>query len=157
MNWDATMGVGTVVSVILATFAVYLAFGANRTASKALTTDSLIRLEELVAKHDQIYFALRPGGKWSDGIQMAAGAEEWAPLEDYMGFFELLNILLDEGTLPKHYVESTFRYRYENIVHYDWIRQHKLVDERSDWVQFINLGRKLGVTVDEGGSLHYSE
>jgi hypothetical protein len=62
--------------------------------------NSWLKLEEMSRHYDGIHLKLRPGGEWraQDVHGRCIGPKnhvEWAAVEDYMGFFEHIKILLD--------------------------------------------------------------
>jgi hypothetical protein len=88
---------------------------------------------------------LRTGGKWAKTGAGPVTAEDWAAVEDYMGFFEHCELLMRNGSLDTASFKALFGYRVENIIQNDVIVQAKLDRERDDWKLFISLLDRLGL------------
>lgn len=107
----------------------------------------LLELERMSAAYDKTHLRLRPGGDWADGATAPANAQEWAELEDYMGFFEHCELLIEARTLQLNHFRRLFGYRVRNIVNNKTIVQEKLVKRGADWTAFRDLAGCLGITL----------
>ena len=67
-------------------------------------------------------------------------------LEDYMGFFEHCEVLMQQGSLDPRVFRSLFGYRLENILENKLIVKEKLIDERNYWQLFWALLQRLRLT-----------
>jgi hypothetical protein len=107
----------------------------------------LLELERMSATYDKTHIRLRPGGDWSDRVTGPASAQEWADLEDYMGFFEHCELLIKAGILEQNHFNRLFGYRLRNIVANETRVEAKLVKEGSDWTDFRSLARRINITL----------
>ena len=105
----------------------------------------LLELERMSTDHNKIHLRLRPGGDWADGKTLPNSPAEWAELEEYMGFFEHCELLIQSGSLDASSFARLFGYRVKNIVANDSIVQTKLVDEGKHWKDFRSLASRLGL------------
>jgi hypothetical protein len=69
--------------------------------------------------------------------------DEWADVEKYMGIFERINILINEGILDIDTVDELYGYRIINIAANEVVRKEKLEDRRDYWQEFIELYEKI--------------
>jgi len=153
MAWREVVDVATLISGSAAFGALVVAIRSNQMTSKAIEADVLLRLEGVVAAHARAYSLLRPSGAWGDAKAGPNTGEEWEMVDEYMGFFEILNTLVEQKILSVQHVKDFYEYRYDNIISNDLIRREKLVHERNDWGGFLRLGEKLGLIVDEDGNV----
>ena len=105
----------------------------------------LLELERMSASHEKTHIRLRPGGPWSDGVSLPKSSSEWAELEDYMGFFEHCELLIESGSLEFSSFQRLFGYRVKNIAANRSIVQAKLIDEGKHWNDFRKLAFRLGI------------
>jgi hypothetical protein len=105
----------------------------------------MLEIERMIALHDPVHQRLRPGGSWSTPDTGPAKHAEWSELEDYMGFFEHCELLLQAGSLQQQSFKAIFRYRIVNIMANKTIVQAKLVKERKYWHLFLELLDRLGI------------
>ena len=114
-------------------------------SAKVAEGQFLLELEKMVTSHDDVHLKLRPGGAWTEG-QSPATAEEWAKLEDYMGFFEHCELLIQDGSLSEKRFANIFDYRLRNILANKAICAAKLMsNERPSWELFIALCKRFGL------------
>jgi len=113
--------------------------------SKKITRgEFLLRLEEFFSQHIETHMRLRPGGEWSDGVTGPKNASEWGPVERYMGLFERIQVLIDDGIIDLATIDKLYGYRVFNIVENDVIRKTKLEGARAEyWQGFIKLWQGL--------------
>ena len=62
-----------------------------------------------------------------------------------MGLFERIYYFIQDELIDKEAVVRFYRYRVENIVANNTIKQAKLTDERKYWTDFIKLCELLDV------------
>jgi len=104
-----------------------------------------LELERMIQTHDTVHTKLRPGGEWSSQDSGPDTKEEWAKVEEYMGFFEHSELLIRAGVLQEEVFEVIFGYRLDNILHNRLIVIEKLIGRRRKyWELFIALCRRLG-------------
>jgi len=103
----------------------------------------MLELERMTAAHDPVHIRLRPGGIWSEASKGPASGEEWAEVDDYMGFFEHCELLLRERALDLTSFKALFEYRIRNITANSRIVDAKLIDEKASWTLFLELLDRL--------------
>jgi len=139
LNLEDWRNLATIVAATIA--AVSLWSGARQLRKNALTNHGqfLLELEKMSQNHDEVHNKLRPGGEWDDGISGPEASDEWSRLEDYLGFFEICEILIQDGSISEDKFKVLFEYRLSNIVSNQTIVTAKLVNEREDWKTFSKL------------------
>jgi hypothetical protein len=139
----------TGVSVALAGAGVFVAArGAGRQLSAQARTargQFLLDLDSAFGAHEAIHVKLRgkpANHRWWAGT--SPSEEEWAAVEAYMGLFERVWALVQDGSIEIEVVERLYGYRLANIVRNDTIRG-KLERLRTarDWIDLIELWRAL--------------
>jgi hypothetical protein len=154
----------TLIGVLVASFAliftaiqVYLNRQQLRLNTKQLHTNTEVnrgnfwlKLEEMSRHYDDVHLKLRPGGDWAGQGKQGEykgpkGNDEWAVVEDYMGFFEHLKIMLDRELIDKPTFKKIFAYRLRNIVGNPIIVEVKLKERGGGWTYFIQLLRELEI------------
>jgi hypothetical protein len=96
------------------------------------------------------YFALhtrmrdreRQGRWWKDSSAPASNCD-WAELEQYMGLFERMWVLIDQGLLDLDVVDRLYAYRIGLVVRHDDIYERKLAAQADGWKDFLCLWRAL--------------
>ena len=106
----------------------------------------LLGLQERFRDHDPVHLSLRdrPGDyQWWAGDEPTR--TEWAAIEAYMGLFERVWMLVQQGLLEVETVDRLYGYRIRNIVKNDSIRAAQLDNpiRARDWVDFVELWRAL--------------
>ncbi len=104
----------------------------------------MLELERMIALHDPVHIRLRPGGDWSTHDSGPADAAEWSELEDYMGFFEHCELLLQAGSLKLQSFKALFGYRVANIMQNNRIVRAKLQEEEEVLAPIPRATRPLG-------------
>jgi len=128
LSLEQWSNVATIVGAIVGMAAlVYAAFQLKHssTTSKGLF---LLDLEKMSNTHNKVHIRLRPGGDWAQNNKGPINHEEWAELEDYMGFFELCDRF-----------KQMFGYRVNNILANETIQDTKLKKEKDSWELFLKL------------------
>jgi hypothetical protein len=108
-----------------------------------------LEIERMLASHDRTHLRLRPGGDWFGAERGPATVEEWGQVEDYMGLFEHCEILIQSGLLDPTKYKRLFGYRIENILANPVIVREKLLKEKSGWVDFLMLVKRLHLVVPD--------
>ena len=109
----------------------------------------ILDLKQMLDTHRVVHRRLRPGEIWhgADG-QLPATAQEWCDLEEYMGFFEHCEILIQDGSLDLDNFIDMFSYRVHNIVSNPKIVEAKLTGpERASWELFLKLCNRLKIRI----------
>jgi len=136
--------VGSVVGATALVFAAYQL----RHAGKVAEGQFLLELEGLLSRHDIVLNKLRPGGDWSQN-ETPQTTEEWSLLEDYMGFFEHCELLIQDGSLSLKRFEALFSYRLHNIVANKSICNAKFgSQEREHWSLFFKICDRVGANYE---------
>jgi hypothetical protein len=117
---------------------VYAAFQLKHSSTTS-EGQFLLDLEKMSYTHNEVHIKLRPGGEWACNSKGPKDHKEWAKLEDYMGFFELCELLMQDGSLCPDRFEQMFGYRVNNIVANEIIDNAKLIEERDSWELFLKL------------------
>ncbi|MCW5849379.1 MAG: hypothetical protein KIT87_04825 [Anaerolineae bacterium] len=108
-------------------------------AQRTAKGDFLLRLDEAFQRHQEVHRRLRPGGDWADSGQGPESVEEWIAVEQYMGLFERIKTMIDDGIVDLATIDRLYGYRVLNIVANDQIRQAKLEYAAEDWSDFLSL------------------
>lgn len=124
--------------------ALILTYRQIRNAYRVTKASFWIEIERLFEKSDNVHINLRPGGKWVDKSDFTAS--EFSEIEDYMGLFELCERMISEKVIDEETFKTMYKYRLINIVANKNIVKYKLVDEKSDWTEFINLLDRFNIT-----------
>jgi hypothetical protein len=142
--WTAVGSVATGVGALLAGIGLLFTGWQISQSKRIARCDCLLHLEELLAKHTDINMRLRPSGDWGDGENGPKSDKEWADVEAYMGLFERVNALIDEGIIGIEYVEYFYGYRITNLANNAEIRSKKLQgDAAKYWTGFHKLEQKV--------------
>ena len=128
--------------LILTAAGLFYAGRQYRNSQRVATADFLLRLDEMLfSQHNNVHKRLRPGGKWAGGIGAPSSAEEWSMLERYMGMFERVKVLLNDGLLDIDAVERFYGYRVRNIVANDEIVKTKRLFTKGEWKELSRRER----------------
>ena len=97
-NLSDLADIATIIASVVGTGALVFAGFQLKHSAQVAEGQFLLELEKMMATHDQIHLKLRPGGVWAQGGAPSL-AKEWADLEDYMGFFEHCELLIQDKSL----------------------------------------------------------
>jgi len=115
-----------------------------RASKKIARGEFLLRLDEMFQQHNETHTRLRPGGIWASAGKGPATNEDWIAVEKYMGLFERIKVLMDDGIVDLATIDRLYGYRVFNLVANDIIRTVKLEGKvREYWQDFIELHRAL--------------
>jgi hypothetical protein len=141
-NWSQLIG------ALLALIALYFAWEQLYQSKLIAKGELMLQLETLSdqGSRSETDVNLRPEGVW--GVNNPGGApsnnEEWAAIDDYMGFFEHVEHLLRAGSIDISDFEMLFGYRIENLLGNEIICKAKLLGaERPYWKLFLDLLARL--------------
>jgi hypothetical protein len=134
----------TVVAVMGGLVGIWYAGRQLRESRLASRGGFLLELDDAFVRHGDIHRRLRPGGDWAGTGRGPDTADEWIAVEDYMGLFERIEVLIEGGILDAALVDRLYGYRVSNIVANRTIRQTKLIDGRKGWTDFLRLIQRLG-------------
>jgi hypothetical protein len=119
----------------------------RETSIQIARSQLLLQLDERFDKFHHIHVLLRPDGDWAEGRSKPTTVDEWADVEAYMGLFERVYFLLDEGLIKEQIVRDLYRYKISNVVVNATIHQRKLVENAAGWEKFLTLCKRLGISV----------
>ncbi|MBK3574080.1 hypothetical protein JHN63_09650 [Streptomyces sp. MBT65] len=108
-----------------------------------------MNLDEAFLRHLDVYSRLRPGddsqspGDWAERGQGPDSASEWMAVEQYMGLFERIEVLIEGGVLDTHLTNRLYGYRVRNIVANERIRTKLLIEGAAGWQDFLSLVHRL--------------
>lgn len=93
----------------------------------------LIQLRELFLeeKKYQLHLELRNKPSYTP--------KDWSIVDDYLGTFEVVNIMIKRGALDKRNIKDLYGYRIANIIKNQNIFEKKLVLEFKSWKNFYDL------------------
>jgi hypothetical protein len=103
----------------------------------------LLDLDSSFAQHVEVHRLLRPGGAWAGTGKGPTTADEWIAVEDYMGLFERIEVLIEGGVLVASLVDRLYGYRVSNIVANPVVRDQKLIAGADGWQDFLMLVDRL--------------
>ena len=114
-----------------------------REAKKVARGEFLLHLDEMFKQHYQTHIRLRPGGDWGNGKTGPINLEEWVAVEQYMGLFERINVLVEDRIIDIDTIDRLYGYRVINILGNEIIKHSKLEIESESWQHFIKLGNAI--------------
>ena len=142
--WAALESIATAVASIIAAIGLIYVGKQLKASKKIARAEFLLRLDELFREHTEVHVRLRPGGDWASESKGPESNEEWAAVERYMGLFERIKVMIDDGIVDLDTVDKLYGYRVFNIANNTIIRKAKLEGERAKyWAKFIELKRAL--------------
>ena len=133
----------TVVGVMGGLLGLWYAGRQLRESRLASRGEFLLELDNAFVRHAEIHRRLRPGGEWAGTGRGPETADEWIAVEDYMGLFERIEVLIEGGILDAPLVNRLYGYRVNNIVANATIRKTKLIDGRGGWTDLLRLIQRL--------------
>jgi hypothetical protein len=153
LQFSAKIDIGIIIAIAALVIAFFynakqMANNAKQMAHSAKTYEAefLWSLREyLIQHHDDVHKKLRPGGDWNNANKGPSTPEEWAAVEAYMGLFEHVSSMLQEGLSNDKAFNHIYRYRLANILHNNVIKKEKLEKRGDSWQEFITLCRKVGL------------
>ncbi len=110
-----------------------------------------LELRDHIERHDEVHHALRPGGKW---ILHGAGPEsreDWIKVEAYLGFFEHIEKMIQDGLLDIETFKSIYGYRLGNIRNNTVIVAQKFSTDTAQYYKlFLSLAKRAGYDFPQG-------
>ncbi len=144
LNLSDYANIATIVASIGGVGALIYAAVQLQHSARVAEGQFLLELEKMMAAHDKTHIKLRPGGEWSNG-KSPTTVEDWAELEDYMGFFEHCELLIRDKSLSIERFDHIFGYRLQNILDNSTICDAKLKsNEKELWVLFLSICNRVG-------------
>ena len=126
--------IGTVVSILYAARQL-------RDSKRSTQGEFLLTIDEMLNRYDAVHKRLSPGGDLASGKSITM--DEWRDIERYMGLFERIKILIDDGFIDIDRFDRTYGYRIESIISNKQIRKEKLEDRADGWREFNELVQAL--------------
>lgn len=136
-------GLAACIGVPIALIGLFYAVRQLRAGQKIAKGDFLLRLDDAFQRHQEVHTRLRPGGMWADEVHGPTTQAEWIMVEQYMGLFERIKVMVDDGIIDVDTVDRLYGYRLFNIVGNPIIRREKLELEAANWGDFIGLWQAL--------------
>lgn len=146
----------TVVGVIGAVVGLWYAGQQLHNTRQSIRGEFLLTLDQAFVRHAAVHGRLRPGGDWEGSARRPDNMDEWwavkdlgpkdsewLAVEEYMGLFERIEVLIDGGSLDAALVNRLYGYRVFNIVANSEIRTKKLIDLAEGRQDFIKLKERL--------------
>lgn len=117
----------------------------------------LLAFDSRLMEFDNVHASLRDNEAWDEEDEESKKLPdgiEWVQLDSYLGVFERMNKMVDDGLMQLDLVDAFYSYRLENIVTSNRIRQAKFSDapdsdSREDWTGFISLCEKLEISIEK--------
>ncbi|MEI8203092.1 MAG: hypothetical protein WCH34_08785 [Bacteroidota bacterium] len=127
--------IAEIVTGFAAFIALFLTFFQFRKTDKSSKGKFLLDLRELFSndRRYQIHLKLRNGER----------VNNWSDIDDYMGLFEICEIMIKNGTISFEEFDCLYRYRIINIVNNKTIVFFKLDLESKSWKNFYCLLSRL--------------
>lgn len=110
-----------------------------RLSRKIARAQFLLQLDTMFREHKHIENKLR--GEWATSGPKTA--EEWIGVEDYMGLFERVQTMIDDGIIDLRTFDLMYGYKVFYLVRNKEIYEHKLVERADQWVLFNRLLKNL--------------
>lgn len=145
LSLEETSQIATIVGSIIAAFSLVYVAVQLRHSVKVADGQFLLELEKMAYTHDEVHLKLRPGGEWAASNAGPKSVEDWAKVEDYMGFFEHCELLMKNKSLDEISFREIFGYRVHNIVSNETIVEAKLKSEKVHWGLFLNLMNRMNI------------
>lgn len=131
-----------VVALLLNALALFYNATQIRLAKNVARGQFLLQLDQMFLQHDEVHTRLLETG-WPDGRQGPNTGKEWIAVEKYMGLFERIQVLIDDGIVDLKTINHLYGFRVFSIVQNPIIFQEKLVNRKDHWQEFIRLHAAL--------------
>jgi len=121
----------SIVSTIILIFALFVSISEFRKNNNISKSNFLLELREkfMIERRLRIYKALRNEEK----------IEDWTDLDDYLGLFEICEIMIKNKTIEFQNFEKLYKYRLRNILCNKEVVFYKLVEESDSWIDLYSL------------------
>ena len=103
-------------------------------------------LETMFRDHDTVHSNLKRGGSWSDEKGGPENEKEWGLTEDYLGLFEICEILLENELIDWETFHAIYAPRLPRIVGNTAII-NRVKSERERWKYFFALLDRANITI----------
>ena len=116
----------------------------ERHVAKTVKAQFLLDLRAVSHNYQRAHCNLRPHGEWHGSLEKPDTVEDWCLVETYMGMFEHVEQLLENGLISAEEFRDLFEYRLKNILANPRIVKYKLHDQAKGWARFRQLLDRLG-------------
>jgi len=140
-NLDLIQTAIALLGVVGTVIALWYAGRQLRDSKRSAQGDFLFRFDEMLNRYDSIHKQLRPGGGWTSGKPITL--DDWPDVERYMGLFERVKILIDDGFIDIDTFDRLYGYRIDNITNNQQIKTEKLIKRAYGWKDFNALVQAL--------------
>lgn len=118
----------------------------------ARTIELLFTIDQQLTPFDALNTALSPGGRLT-GTTAPMTDDDERLLIRYMGFFERIDIMVENGLLPVEVVRSFYRTRLQRLAnHPELIGPILGRDGRSAWAHLYSLCERVDVVLPQSGA-----
>jgi hypothetical protein len=142
---DWITAAGAIVAALAAIAGLAYAGRQLADANKTARGQFLLSIEDQLRNHADIHEKLfPPSGAWLQPGAGPATPEEWAAVAGYLGLFERMNVLRQNGSLSLDEIHDFYRYRIGNL----WANARitgKIAQASAGWRQLIDLSADLGI------------
>lgn len=142
-NLQHYANLASIIGIPIAAFGLFFAVMQIRQSNKIASGQFMLELKRISNLYDSVHLNLRPGGDWYPSKKPPEDHKVWAKIDDYMGFFEYCEMLMQDGSLDPENFADLFSYRIQNILRNEHIVDEKLKKEASSWVVFRKLVCRL--------------
>ena len=104
-----------------------------RRSRKVSLANFLLQLDDQFRNYNEIHIKLHHRGDWANNKGSPETKEEWILVEQYMGLFERIHIMVEAGIIPLEVINKLYGYRVANIVKNDEIKKEQLVKYKKYW------------------------
>lgn len=142
------------VAALIATGALVVAARQLGRQSRTAQAQFFLALDDAFRLHSETHTKLRPpvpnrsgptgavGSWWGATAEGPATGEDWVAVEAYMGLFERINVMVDQGLLEIDTVKRLYGYRVRNIWANSRIAREKLEKGASGVAGLHRVDRK---------------
>ncbi len=134
----------TVLGILIALVGAVFAYKQIKATKEISKGEFMLLLEQIISRYDAVHLRLRPGGDWAKPGAGPKSGEEWDAVDDYMGFFEHCELLIQAGTLDQREFQTLYGYRVHNLLANENIVSAKLNSQEKElWTVFLALCKRL--------------
>lgn len=113
-----------------------------RASRKIARIEFVLRIYEMMQQYNDVHVRLVEKGSWS-GDAGPSTEEEWARVDRYMGLFEPIQMLLEDGLVGIKMVDTLYGHRVLALVRNPVIARRNLRERSYRWGRFISLWEAL--------------
>lgn len=152
-NWAILGAIGGLLSAAVTAVGLFLVVLQIRGARRIAAADFLFRLQNEFSDHlEATYQKVLSGGPWAIDKTGPSNPAEVAEMENYLDFFETLQVLRVQGQLPLETIDRMFAFRFFVMVNNP--HAHRVIELNkpywdllyrlyTDWVEFRKKRKKV--------------